>query len=32
MMAKRFPDTARDWAATLPEGPERQRLLEDLNK
>ncbi|OYV07487.1 MAG: hypothetical protein CFE26_00700 [Verrucomicrobiales bacterium VVV1] len=32
MMAKRFPDTARDWAATLPEGPEKQRLLEDLNK
>ncbi len=32
MMAKRFPDTAKDWAATLPEGPEKQRLLEDLQK
>lgn len=32
MMAKRFPDTARDWAATLPEGPEKQRLLKDLQR
>jgi hypothetical protein len=32
MMAKRFPATARDWAATLPEGPEKRRLLEDLQK
>ena len=30
MMAKRFPDTAKDWANTLPEGPEKRRLLEDL--
>lgn len=32
MMAKRFPDTAKDWAATLPEGPEKRRLLDDLQK
>ena len=30
MMAKRFPDTAKDWANTLPEGPDKQRLLEQL--
>lgn len=30
MMAKRFPDTARDWANSLPEGPEKQRLLEEI--
>ncbi len=32
MMAKRFPETAKDWAATLPEGPEKRRLLDDLQK
>ena len=30
MMAKRFPDTAKDWANTLPEGPEKRRLLEEI--
>ncbi len=30
MMAKRFPDTAKDWANSLPEGPDKRRLLEDL--
>ncbi len=30
MMAKRFPDTAKDWANSLPEGPEKRCLLEDL--
>ncbi len=32
MMSKRFPDSARNWANTLPEGPEKNRLLEDLAK
>jgi hypothetical protein len=30
MMAKRFPDTAKDWANTLQEGPDKRRLLEEL--
>ena len=29
-MANRFPDTAKDWANTLPEGPEKRRLLEEI--
>lgn len=32
MMAKRFPDTARDWANTLPEGPDKRKLLEEIGK
>jgi hypothetical protein len=32
MLLKRFPDTARDWANTLPEGSEKRQLLEDLTK
>lgn len=30
MMAKRFPDTAKDWANSLPEGPDKRKLLEEL--
>lgn len=31
-MAKRFPDTAKDWANTLPEGPDKRKLLEEVGK
>ena len=30
MMAKRFPDTAKDWANTLPEGADKRKLLEEI--
>jgi hypothetical protein len=30
MVAKRFPDTAKDWANSLPDGPDKRKLLEEL--